>query len=821
MYLWQRFKLESARVAQVAKGIVRVIPAWLKPTTWQHPWRTGLSLLGVLLLLYMLFTGWQVYRHILSLRGHIAKLRTIPLSDAAALEGRLLEVQRDVAHLRRDLWLPLAVAPHLGWLPGVGPSVQAGAAFFAAGESFLAAVTTVWGVIRQPATDVLGGRAAPEQALAAVSAQLVQHTEELEEATKAIHRVAAQIRSVDAKRLPPRISRQVAQVQNALPLLTAAFDLLPHLPRLVPESGEWTYLLLAQNNDELRPTGGFISAIGAITVIQGVPRLAPFRDSYDVEDWSKPHGDPPEALRKYMGLDLWVTRDGNWWPDFPTSAQAIAQLYESNKGGQVRGVLAADMFAAAQLLEALTPLPISGGEPLKSGQVSEMLRESWGLPPQSLVTSGVVITATRPFTAIELMLSFNKKQGRAWFDSVVLENMRHPGANLVRNGSFEGDVDRNGWPSLWQATGLSSEDRVVTTYAHSGQKSLLIVGDSQNNKTVAQRIAIEGEGGARFRVAAESRAEAVEDRGGAYALTVTFLSRERESHVASFPPLTHDWATAGSGEAARRWWAHRKDLVNRAMQAAWAKILAKPANVRWLDLLDTTRAMLEQRHIQLYVDDPLVQAVVERYGWGGTMSGSGGDYLCVVDSNVGYNKVSANVEQMLDYHVSIDADGRAQAWLSVRYHNRSAGRLLGCEKFKQYIANYEALTHGCYWDYVRVYVPAESELLAAMGGDEPVEVLSESGQTVFATSLALRPGERRELHFRYALPPGTMREGTYTLFIRKQAGTEAVPIKVSIEGAKRLVPQRGDLQPEEVSPRNVVYLTDLRTDRRVAVKIGH
>ncbi len=820
MHSWQELKHESVRVAQAAKSIVRAIPAWLKPAMWQHPWRTGLSLLGVLVLLYMLFTGWQTYRHVASLRGHVAKLRAVPPSDVAALGSGLLEVQRDVAHLRRDLWLPLTIAPHLGRLPGVGPSVQAGAAFFTAGESFLAAVTAVWGVIQQPLDDVLGGRATPEQAIATASAQMARHTEELEAAAAMAHRAAAQVRSVDAERLPSRISRQVAQVQNALPLLTAAFDLLPHLPRLVPESGEWTYLLLAQNNDELRPTGGFISAIGAITVTQGMPHLVPFRDSYEVEDWSKPHGDPPEALRKYMGLDLWVTRDGNWWPDFPTSAQAIAQLYESNKGGQVRGVLAADMFAAAQLLEALTPLPISGGEPIKSGQVSEALRESWGLPPQSLVTSGVVITATRPFTAIELTLSFNKKQGRAWFDSVVLEDLRRPGSNLVRNGSFEGDVDRNGWPSQWQVAGLSGEDRVVATYAHSGQKSLYIMGDPEVNKTVTQRIAIEGDRGSRFRVAAESRAEAVEDRGGAYALTVTFLSRERESHVASFPPLTHDWATAGSGEAARRWWAHRKDMVNRAMQAAWAKIVAKPANVRWLDLLETTRAMLEQRHIQLYVDDPLVQAIVEHYGWGGTISGSGGDYLCVVDSNVGYNKVSVNVEQVLDYHVTIDADGRAQAWLNVRYHNRSGGRLLGCEKLKQYIPDYETLTHGCYWDYVRVYVPAESELLAATGGDEPVEVFSESGQTVFATSLALRPGERRELHFRYALPPDTIGGETYTLFIRKQAGTEAIPIKVSVEAAGRLVPQRGDLQPEKVSPRNVVYLTDLRTDRRVALKIG-
>ena len=73
--------------------------------------------------------------------------------------------------------------------------------------------------------------------------------------------------------------------------------------------GPRTYLLLAQNNDELRATGGFISGAGHVTIDRGKITSLILKDSYAVDTWDQPHPEPPGPLRKYMATDLWVLRD--------------------------------------------------------------------------------------------------------------------------------------------------------------------------------------------------------------------------------------------------------------------------------------------------------------------------------------------------------------------------------------------------------------------------------------------------------------------------------------------------------------------------------
>ncbi|GAI03642.1 unnamed protein product [marine sediment metagenome] len=62
--------------------------------------------------------------------------------------------------------------------------------------------------------------------------------------------------------------------------------------------------------------------------------------------------------------------------------------------------------------------------------------------------------------------------------------------------------------------------------------------------------------------------------------------------------------------------------------------------------------------------------------------------------------------------------------------------------------------------------------------------------------------------------------GTYELYVQKQAGTNAIPLRVSITASNRLTPQSESLQPDELSPNRAIYATDLLVDRRVAVTVG-
>jgi len=787
-----------------------------------RPRRLSLAILVrvSLLVVYVGNTAWQARQHLGALRKHVATLRLLFPSNLADVGPALADVRQDVASLRRDLALPLALAPHLGWLPTIGPTVQAGPTLFTAGEQLLMAGAATWELIQEPVQGAWAGDASLEQAAGALSARISAHTAELEQVAAEAREASASLSAVDATRLLPRIQGPVAQAQSWAPLLAAAMDGLLLVPEMTSGDGEHGYLLLAQNNEELRPTGGFISSIGVLTVTRGIPRLDALEDSYSIEDWKKPHPDAPEALRKYMGIDLWTTRDGNWWPDYPTSAEAVADLYKLNQGRQVDGVLALDMAGTARLLDVLAPLDLNGKQ-LQSGRAIEAFRSIWSLPSGSLVTPGVGITATRPFTEVELALVYTDKKGQVWFDTVMLEDMRRPGVNLVLNPSFEESADEQGQPSGWQADGFSAQDRLVSDQAHSGQSSLLVVGDLGASKVIRQRIPLSGEAGTRLHVSAMSRADNTNPEGGPYALRVTLANHQgvSETVFAHFPPMTHDWATAGSAEVLGSWWLHRKDFIEQVAQAALRKVLTQPSSIPWGELLTTAKALLDERHILLYMADPAMQSLVQRCGWSGALVQNSGDYLLVVDSNVGYNKTNTNVEQALDYEVTLDPSGKKRARLTIHYRHRGQAQDGECDKFKQYTPIYDVLTQGCYWDYVRIYVPVGAELVSGAGGDEPVVAYQELGRMVLATSFLLRPGEQRELHLEYSLSAEIVQDGTYELYLQKQAGTNAIPITVTLNTAKGFEPLGRGLQPKESAATQVVCSTNLLVDRRIMVRL--
>ena len=91
--------------------------------------------------------------------------------------------------------------------------------------------------------------------------------------------------------------------------------------------GPRTYLVLVQNSHELRATGGFIAAVGRVSVDGGRLVDFDFQDSYALYSDRSTYPPAPQAMQQYMGIPLLVMRDANWSPDFPTTAQVARALY--------------------------------------------------------------------------------------------------------------------------------------------------------------------------------------------------------------------------------------------------------------------------------------------------------------------------------------------------------------------------------------------------------------------------------------------------------------------------------------------------------------
>ena len=63
----------------------------------------------------------------------------------------------------------------------------------------------------------------------------------------------------------------------------------------------------------------------------------------------------------------------------------------------------------------------------------------------------------------------------------------------------------------------------------------------------------------------------------------------------------------------------------------------------------------------LHFDDPDAQAAMEELGWAGVIEPVRGDYLYVVDSNVGWSKVDRNIEREVSYLVDLSKRDRERS----------------------------------------------------------------------------------------------------------------------------------------------------------------
>jgi hypothetical protein len=126
---------------------------------------------------------------------------------------------------------------------------------------------------------------------------------------------------------------------------------------------ERTYLVLLQNNAELRATGGFISAFARIQFKNGFPVGIDFQDVYgEIDD----HGyfAPPypmdilleEGSTTYTGYTF---RDANFNPDFPEAAKEILKFYAlTNPDEVIDGVFALNFSVLEKIVGLYEPISI-------------------------------------------------------------------------------------------------------------------------------------------------------------------------------------------------------------------------------------------------------------------------------------------------------------------------------------------------------------------------------------------------------------------------------------------------------------------------------
>ena len=144
------------------------------------------------------------------------------------------------------------------------------------------------------------------------------------------------------------IADKQTQLELAPDLVTIAQKIL---------TGKQNYVLLFQNSEELRATGGFLGSYAKIELDDGVLK------DFKIEDIYVPDGqfdwfiEAPAGAKEYLsggeGLRL---RDANWHPDFPTSAQQILTYLAFGKEAGIDGAIAVNLPIVEKILDATGPV---------------------------------------------------------------------------------------------------------------------------------------------------------------------------------------------------------------------------------------------------------------------------------------------------------------------------------------------------------------------------------------------------------------------------------------------------------------------------------
>jgi sortase (surface protein transpeptidase) len=173
-------------------------------------------------------------------------------------------------------------------------------------------------------------------------------------------------------------------------LLTSLEDVAALLALVDTSEGPRRFLVVSQNADELRGTGGYIGTAGVLEITRVGVVLRDFSSSRALDTPASLRATPPAELARYLGTSYWHLAAANWTPSFPDAARQMAYFYSLQPEAlPLDGVVAMDQVAIARLLEITGPVDVPEyGERVSADDVQQKLN-------RYLHESGVTHEATR------------------------------------------------------------------------------------------------------------------------------------------------------------------------------------------------------------------------------------------------------------------------------------------------------------------------------------------------------------------------------------------------------------------------------------------
>lgn len=345
----------------------------------KFPWKYILIPI-VILLVFLGVVGLML----LPLRGVFAKakeLKPIAQQTADALKNQdLAKTKEGLAETRatfNELTGEYNKVLVLRFIPFIGSYINDGNHALKAGSAALDAADRAIEAL-EPNADLLGFtgggkfvQGSADQRIQVAVKTMKALTPKFAEMSSSIDIMRKELDAIEPNRYPKYLGKiaireklQSAKdlVENAANLFINAQPLLVSIPSILGEPDSKRYLILFQNDKELRATGGFITAFAQFRLEKGKIILEKSDDIYSLDSaLKKTYPAPREILTFHKDVFTLHIRDSNLSPDFLVSMKQFEDMYANVSGHEkIDGIITMDTHVLVEALKILGPETISG-----------------------------------------------------------------------------------------------------------------------------------------------------------------------------------------------------------------------------------------------------------------------------------------------------------------------------------------------------------------------------------------------------------------------------------------------------------------------------
>jgi len=197
-------------------------------------------------------------------------------------------------------------------------------------------------------------------------------------ATKTLARANVTADSVDTTSTLSPVTAAVNRLRNALGSASqqaaTANKVVQLAPDMLGQDGHRNYVLLFQNNAELRAGGGIPGAVALLQAKNGAIKLGGQAAGSSFGPYDKPVLPlTPDTVSLYGNITGRYMQDVNLTPRFDVTGALAREMWKQKFGQQVDGVLAIDPVTLSYILRATGPVQLATGDTLTSDNAVKLL----------------------------------------------------------------------------------------------------------------------------------------------------------------------------------------------------------------------------------------------------------------------------------------------------------------------------------------------------------------------------------------------------------------------------------------------------------------